>query len=111
MKKRTSILSVAAVLAASTLALQSPAVIAAGDTASTSGEINTSQSAETQRGVPGVDVDLGNNASDRGLPGVEMNVGRDGDQNNVDTTTLGAGADTGTASDDETALPMRADRN
>lgn len=58
--KRT--LSMAALVAASSLALHAFAA-----------------------GVPGVDVDVGKNASDKGLPGVEMNVGKDGDQKNIDT--------------------------
>ncbi len=117
MNKRNSTLSIAAVLAASVLALQAPIAGAADNTAS---------SADNGRGVPGVEVDVGRNASDRGLPGVEMNIGRDGDQNNVDigrngdqrnvdTSTLGAGADTsgmsGSSTDGSTSLPMRADRN
>lgn len=119
MNKRNSTLSIAAVLAASVLALQAP--------------IAGAQSSSGQQGVPGVEVNVGDNASDRGLPGVEMNVGRDGDQNNVDigrngdqnnvdTRALGAGADTtgtlgagtgtsGMNADGSTSLPMRADRN
>ena len=57
MNKRTSTLSIAAVFAASVLALQSPMAGAAGD-----------QSA-SQQGVPGVEMNVGESASDRGLPG------------------------------------------
>lgn len=80
MTKRSS-LSLAAMIAASVLALNAPGAIA--------------QTAETQRGTPGVDVDIGKNASNGGLPGVEMNVGKDGDQKNLpaDTRQLGAGPD------------------
>lgn len=118
MNTRNSTLSVAAVLAASVLALQAPVVGA-----------QTSD----QRGVPGVEMNVGNNASDRGLPGVEANIGREGDQNNVDigrdgdqnnvdigrngdqdnvdTRALGAGADnSGFNSDGSTTLSPRADR-
>lgn len=77
MNKRNSTLSIAAILAASALAFQPP--------------IAGAQSADAQRGVPGVEVNIGDNASDRGLPGVEMNIGRNGDQNDV-TRRLGAGA-------------------
>ncbi len=107
MNMRNTGLSLAAVLAASVLALQAPIAGAADNTA-------TSQSGD--QGVPGVELNVGDNASDRGLPGVEMNVGRDGDQNNIDTRELGAGADRGTAGgtdmDDQDSmnLPMRADR-
>src|SRR5688572_615156 len=115
MTKRSS-LSIAAVLAASALALQAP--------------IAGAQSTDA-RGVPGVEANVGNNASDRGVPGVEMNVGRQGDQNNVNSRALGAGADTGTTAgantggtgstmgaragagvntDGTTSRPMRADR-
>lgn len=97
MNKRTSTLSIAAVFAASVLALQAPIAGAAGDTASSS----------AQQGVPGVEMNVGENASDRGLPGVEMNVGAQGDQSNIDTRTLGAGsADTtmGSESSDTSTL-------
>ena len=79
MNKRTSTLSIAAVFAASVLALQSP-IAGAQDNASDS---------SAQQGVPGVEMNVGENASDRGLPGVEMNVGAQGDQNNIDTRTMG----------------------
>jgi hypothetical protein len=95
MNKRTSTLSIAAVFAASVLALQSPIAGAAGD-----------QSA-SQQGVPGVEMNVGESASDRGLPGVEMNIGAQGDQSNIDTRTLGAGpADTtmGSESSDTSTL-------
>lgn len=117
MNTRNSTLSIAAVLAASVLALQAPVVGA-----------QTSD----QRGVPGVEMNVGDNASDRGLPGVEANIGREGDQNNVDigrngdqnnvdigrngdqdfdTRTLGAGADNwGTKTDGSTMMSPRADR-
>jgi hypothetical protein len=109
--KRHPFLSIAAVLAASTLAWQAQS-IAAGNTASTTG------AAQDQQGLPGVELDVGSNASDRGLPGVEMNIGRDGDQNNVDTRTLGAGADMGSATGNSadmnqgpsTVRPLRSDR-
>ena len=106
--KRTSILSIAAVVAASAFALQAPVASAADNSAS-----------GTQKGVPGVDVDVGKNASDKGVPGVEMNVGKDGDQKNVgkdktstDTSTLGAGSDK--AADTKDAKPSdkkRVDKN
>ena len=80
------------------------------------------QTTTDQRGVPGVEANVGKNASDRGLPGVEMNVGRDGDQNNVDigrngdqrnigTRSLGAGPDTTRTNADGTTRPLRTDRN
>jgi hypothetical protein len=95
-------LSIAAVLAASVLALQAPVAGAADNTAA-------------DKGVPGVEANVGQNASDRGVPGVEMNIGRDGDQKNVgrttDTRELGASGDTqGMATGSETR-PRRADRN
>lgn len=71
--KRTSAFSIAALVAASAMAFHAPGAFA--------------QTAETQRGVPGVDVDVGKNASDKGLPGVEMNIGKDGDQKNMDTAS------------------------
>ena len=101
MKKQLSILSIAAILSAPVLAQQAPA---SGATPS------TAQSTD-QRGVPGVEVNVGNNASDRGLPGVEANIGRDGDQKNINTGTLGAGSATGTNPDGSTMRPMRTDRN
>lgn len=103
MNKRNTTLSIAAVFAASVLALQAP--IAGAQ--STSAESNSSQ-----QGVPGVEMNVGENASDRGLPGVEMNAGAQGDQNNVDTSTLGAGsADTSIGADSEdSTLSPRADR-
>ena len=106
MNKRTSSLSIAAVLAASALALHAP-----GAAAADYGTKSTAQSAETQRGVPGVDVDVGKNASDKGMPGVEMNVGKDGDQKNVNTDTnkLGASSDTKTTVAKHKA--MKKDRN
>ena len=101
MTKRTSSFALAAVLAASGLALQAYAA-------------DNSQSSD--KGVPGVEMNAGKNASDKGVPGVEMNVGRDGDQKNIDTSkssnstsTLGAGADTSGSS--STMRPMRTDRN
>ncbi|HET8745568.1 MAG TPA: hypothetical protein VFM98_08180 [Ramlibacter sp.] len=100
MNKRTSILSIAAAIAASALVLEAPSVIAAGDTADAGASGYSSQSANAQSGVPGVEANVGSNASDRGLPGVEMNVGRDGDQNN--TATLGAGPDMGNSGDTST---------
>lgn len=107
MTKRTTVFSAAAVLAASVLALQAPLAGAADN-----------DKAAQSSGVPGVEMNVGNNASDRGVPGVEMNVGRDGDQNNINSTrTLGAGADTGTAdqqsgmnADSSLERPARADR-
>lgn len=111
MNKRNTTFSIAAVLAASAFVLQAPVASAAGDTTAT----GTSQSVDGQPGVPGVELNVGNNASDRGLPGVEMNIGPQGDQDNLDTTrTLGAGADTrgslGTDGDGSTMRPMQADR-
>lgn len=100
-------ITIAAAVAASLLALQAPIAGAAG---------NDTSASSSQSGVPGVEVNVGDNASDRGLPGVEMNAGRDGDQKNVDTGTLGAGPDTSTSgsadTNDEASLdrPMRADR-
>jgi len=103
---RTSILSIAAIVAASTLALHAPLAAAADKAAAD----KAGQTAETKRGVPGVDVDVGKNASDRGLPGVEMNVGKDGDQKNLDgTNKLGAGADT--KADVQKTAPARKDKN
>lgn len=105
MNKRNTTLSVAAVFAASVLALQAPIAGAQDNSASSS-----------QQGVPGVEMNVGDNASDRGLPGVEMNAGAQGDQNNidtnVDTSTLGAGsADTSIGADSEdSTLSPRADR-
>lgn len=116
MNMRSTSVSIATVLAASVLALQAPIAGAADNTAATGANTATSQSARNQQGVPGVELNVGDNASDRGLPGVEMNVGRDGDQNNIDTRELGAGADRGmtggTDIDDQSSmnLPMRADR-
>ena len=109
MSKSASTLSIAAVLAASALALHAPMANAADY----GGKSSAATSAETQRGVPGVDVDVGKNASDKGLPGVEMNVGKDGDQKNLDsdTNTLGAGADTKTHDAKPKAKAMRKDRN
>jgi hypothetical protein len=89
MNKRHSTLSIAAVLAASAFALQAGA---AGDTSA------SGSAAGSQQGVPGVELNVGNDASDRGLPGVEMNIGRQGDQRNLDTRAMGAGADTGASS-------------
>jgi hypothetical protein len=111
MDKRTSTLSIAAVLAASVLALQAPVAGAAGNTASTDYSSPTAQSSDSQQGAPGVEANVGSNASDRGLPGVELNVGRDGDQKNVDTTTLGAGSEPTRNPDGTIARPMRKDRN
>jgi len=102
--KRTSLFSIAAVVAASAFALHAPIASAAD---------NAAQS--TNKGAPGVDVDVGKNASDKGLPGVEMNVGKDGDQKNINkdnksTSTLGAGSD---KTVDTNAKPTgkRADKN
>ena len=105
MNKRVTSLSIAAMLAASAFAVQ-----AQGNTYSSNNN-NTAQSAETQRGVPGVDVDIGKNASNSGLPGVEMNAGAQGDQKNMntDTKTLGAGSDTKTTQ--SKAHTKRVDRN
>ena len=78
----------------------------------------TDTKAERDRGVPGVNVDVGKNASDKGLPGVEANIGKDGDQKNVDVNrtrngvnvdTRASGASAGT--DTTTARGARADRN
>jgi hypothetical protein len=91
--KTTTSVSVAAVIAAAGFALQAPVAGAAGEK-------------DAHSGVPGVEMNVGSNASDKGLPGVEMNIGRDGDQNNVDTSTLGAGPDTS-----ESGRPMQIDRN
>lgn len=102
MKKQLSILSIAAILSAPALAQQAPS---SGTTPS------TAQSSDSQKGVPGVEVNVGSNASDRGLPGVEANIGRDGDQKNINTGTLGAGSATGTNPDGSTMRPMRTDRN
>lgn len=58
----------------------------------------SSSSAEVQRGVPGVDVDL--NASRSGGPDMDIQAGNRNDSDNgllrnePDTRTLGAGADT-----------------
>lgn len=112
MNNRTKFLSIAAALGASALALQMPMATAA-DYSASSGTNTTAQASDTNNGVPGVDLDVGKNASDRGLPGVELNAGRDGDQQNIgnDTRTLGAGPDMGTQDDSQTTRPMRADRN
>lgn len=106
--KRTSLLSIAAVVA-SAFALHAPIASAAD---------NAAQSTDTKKGVPGVDVDVGKNASDKGLPGVEMNVGKDGDQKNInkdqtkkDTRTLGANSDPTMDNQDTKATRKRADRN
>lgn len=97
-----STLSIAAIVAASAFALHSQVAGAADD---------SKQSSSGQQGVPGVELNVGDNASDRGLPGVEMNVGRDGDQKNIDTQTLGAGSDRTTTNGDQKAIrPMRKDR-
>ena len=85
MKKQLSILSIAAILSAPVLAQQAPSSTTTPSTAQSSDQ--------------------------RGVPGVEMNVGRDGDQKNVDTSTLGAGSATGTNPDGSTMRPMRTDRN
>lgn len=66
---------------------------------------NTSSQAETNRGVPGVDVDVNRSRNDRGLPGVDASIGRDGDQKNIDTRASGA------AGSDATMRTARADRN
>lgn len=111
MNKRNSTISISAVLAASFLALHAPVVGAAGNTANADTNASTAQSSDSQRGVPGVDVDIGSNASDRGLPGVEVNVGRDGDQNNLDTRSMGASGDAAVNADGTTTpRPLRADR-
>lgn len=98
MKKQVTILSVAALVAGSVLAQQA-----------TSNDNNNGR-----EGVPGVEMNVGDNASDRGLPGVEMNVGRDADTRD-DTRAMGAGAgtDSGTIdrdTDNSLDQPMRADR-
>ena len=99
--KRTSLFSIAAVVAASAFALHAPIASAA----------------DNQKGVPGVDVDVGKNASDKGVPGVEMNVGKDGDQKNINkdgtrknTRALGAGSDT-TVDTNAKPTGKRADKN
>lgn len=102
MNKRNTALSIAAVLAASTLAVHAQNYGGGNDT--------NAQTNNTQQGVPGVEMNVGNNASDRGLPGVEMNVGAQGDQKNIDTQTLGAGSDQGTTTDQSTIRPLRKDR-
>jgi hypothetical protein len=67
----------------------------------------SSSSAEVQRGVPGVDVDM--NASRSGLPNVDLQAGNQNDSDNgvmrtdPDTRTLGAGADTGTTTSSDTS--------
>ena len=63
--KTTTSVSVAAVIAAAGFALQAPVAGAAGEK-------------DAHSGVPGVEMNVGSNASDKGLPGVEMNIGRDG---------------------------------
>ena len=114
-KRTTTSLSIAAVLAASALVLQAPVASAQGNAASSGS--TTAQASSDQNGVPGVEMNVGNNASDRGLPGVEMNIGKDGDQPNInsstDTRTLGAGSDLSgsTSGDSQTMRPARADRN
>ncbi|HYE40105.1 MAG TPA: hypothetical protein VEB23_09255 [Ramlibacter sp.] len=113
MNKRNTTLSIAAVFAASVLALQSPIAGAAGDTSASADSTTTSaQASDSQPGIAGTEVNVGQNASDSGLPGVEMNVGAQGDQNNVDTSTLGAGPDSGTADaqSEDSMLNPRADR-
>ena len=107
MSKCTSTLSIAAVLAASALVLQAP-VASAADYDSKS---SAAPSAETQAGVPGVDVDVGKNASDKGLPGVEMNAGKDGDQQNLNTETNKLGASSDMNSDGTKHKAARKDRN
>lgn len=69
MNKRNSTLSMAAVVAASVLAVQAPVVGAAGNTAATGGSATTVQSSDAQPGVGGVEVNVGDNASGRGLSG------------------------------------------
>jgi len=58
----------------------------------------SSSQAETNRGVPGVDVDMNRNR-------VGASVGRDGDQRNMNTRASGA------AGSDTSARAARADRN
>jgi hypothetical protein len=65
MNMRKPFLSLAAVAAASLLAVHAPVATAAG--------------------VPGVEANVGKNANDGGVPGVELNIGKDGDQKNVNT--------------------------
>lgn len=104
MNKRNTALSIAAVLAASTLAVHAQNY--GGGSSDTNAQTNN-----TQQGVPGVEMNVGNDASNRGLPGVEMNVGAEGDQKNIDTQTLGAGSDQGTTADNQSTMrPLRKDR-
>ena len=107
MNKRNTALSIAAIAAASAFAVHAQNY---GGSSDTNAQTNNTQTTESRQGVPGVEMNVGNNASDRGLPGVEMNVGRDGDQKNIDTQTLGAGSDKGTMDDKSTMRPMRKDR-
>ncbi|HEX7888951.1 MAG TPA: hypothetical protein VF522_06275 [Ramlibacter sp.] len=94
MNKRTTALSIAAILAASSVAVYAQSYSGSSD----------------PKGVPGVEMNVGKNANDGGLPGVEMNVGRDGDQKNIDTKTSGAGTDKTTMDGKSTMRPMRKDR-
>lgn len=104
---KTRLLLPALAIAISGLAMQAQAQTSSGSTRST-----------TDRGVPGVNVDVGRNASNRGLPGVEANIGKDGDQKNVDVnrTRNGVRVDTRTSgasgsTDRTTTRSARADRN
>jgi hypothetical protein len=106
--KRTFGLSLlpAMALAVSTLAVQ-----AQTSQSSTSSSTGTTVQ-ETQRGVPGTDVDVGTNrGTSRGVPGVDVDVGREGNQRNlgttVDTRTSGASGDSTMAADGR----ARVDRN
>lgn len=98
-------------VSAFTVALSTFAVHAAAQTSSQSN--SATRAPEMQRGVPGVDVDVGTNAPARrnGVPGVDVDV-RTGASNreqrrDANTRASGAGPDTGTAADGR----ARADRN
>lgn len=98
-------------LAATALAVSTFAVHAQTSQSSTSPSTGTTAQ-ETQRGVPGTDVDVGKNrGTSRGVPGVDVDVGREGDQRNlgtrVDTRTSGASGDATVAADRR----ARVDRN
>lgn len=118
---RKSLLSLAAVAAASLLAVHAP-IAGAQDKAGVPGvvgknandggvpgvelnvgkdgdqkNVGTSKTDKSDKaGVPGVEANVGKNAKDGGVPGVEMNVGKDGDQKNLSdkrstTKKMGAG--------------------
>lgn len=97
-----------------------PALAVAISALSIQAQAQTS-AAERDRGVPGVNVDVGKNASDKGLPGVEANVGKDGDQKNLDVNVGNARNDRDVSVDtrasgaagsmDTTTRSARADRN